>query len=127
MNNRRNLELRLIRLRNLITQLDTLLLSCLDLTKNQTFANGIQEVTEKILETRRLVVAEISPVKETLAIPIHCVKRETDELNRLKQLAREIGMQVSAAEIESFFVEIFNEAKLIQTATALEGQPRLTK
>ena len=127
MNNRQIIELRLIRLRNLIAQLNTLLLSCLDLRKNQAFTNGIQEIIEKILETRRLVVAEIALVKETLEIPVYCPKRETDELNRLKRLAREVGMQISAAEIESFFVEIFNEAKLIQAATALEGQPRLMK
>lgn len=127
MNDKPEFERRLIKLRNLITQLNTLLLSCLNLRKNETFSEGMVAITKKILETRRLVVIEIGPTKAALDIPIDCPERENAELNRLKQLAIDLDMQVSAEEIEVYFAKIFREAKLIQAAKRLEGQPRLMK
>ncbi len=93
----------LLRLREQISRLDTLLLRLLACAKK----DGCAECAQ-ILITRRLQVAlAIELEKRALGQPIYCPKREREELGRLQRLAEELKLPLSAEKIEAFFQEVF--------------------
>ncbi|NUM25573.1 MAG: hypothetical protein HUU49_03010 [Candidatus Buchananbacteria bacterium] len=130
MEEHQELKQNLIRLRRVTSRLNTLLLCCLDLMKEQSFCGRTQIIMDQILDTRKRAIIELCPIKSKLGLAIHCPDHEAGELFRLKELAKIAKMSVSPTEIDDYFGKLFAESRTLQAVQAaqeLEGEPYLMK
>ncbi len=102
--------------RSLISRFNNVLLLVLDLNKKPNLSAFCQRQMEIWTTQRTKISLQVEAEKKKLGLPIHCPKREQEELNRLLKLAYYLKLSLKPEEITDFFSQVFAESRQAQEA-----------
>lgn len=122
MNQREEVQKTLKQIRLVISRFDVILLSILALSKKSNISAFCQRQMEIWTTQRTKISLQAEVEKRKLGLPIHCPKREQEELNRLLNLAYYLELSLKPEEITDFFRQVFAESRQAQEAQRQAAQ-----
>ena len=100
------------RLRAIISKLDILLLSLMNLKKTGKIPpEKFDKLAEQMLKPRKEAALLVEEYKREMKLEIYCPKRETEELAMLIEIATRLEMALTEQEIRAYFKNVFAKSK----------------